>query len=79
MRLKVPPKRKQKCKPQANIKYKRALEIANKTAAESDNHLELVKAVRVRRLVEENKDNPEKIDKILSEEFGIIVMTPGDK
>ena len=64
---------------EANIKYKRALEIANKTAAESDNHLELVKAVRVRRLVEENKDNPEKIDKILSEEFGIIVMTPGDK
>ena len=56
-----------------------SLEIANKTAAESDNHLELVKAVRVRRLVEENKDNPEKIDKILSDEFGIIVMTPGDK
>ena len=68
---------------EANIKYKRALEIANKTAAESGNHLELVaelqKAERVRKLVEENKDNPEKIDKILSEEFGIIVMTPGDK
>ena len=63
----------------ANLKYQRALEIAHKTALESDDFAELQKAERVRKLVEENKDNPEKIDKILSEEFGIVVMTPGDK
>jgi hypothetical protein len=63
----------------ANLKYQRALEIAHKTAMESEDHAELIKAERVRRLVEANKDNPEAIDKILSDEFGIIVMTPGDK
>ena len=63
----------------ANIKYKRALEIANKTAMESSDHAELIKAERVRRLVEENKDNPVEIDRILSDEFGILVMDPKDK
>jgi len=64
---------------EANIKYKRALEIANKTAMESSDHAELIKAERVRRLVEENKDNPEAIDRILADEFGILVMDPKDK
>ena len=64
---------------EANIKYKRALEIANKTAMESEDQLQLIKAERVRRAVEENKENPEVIDRILADEFGIIVMTPGDK
>lgn len=64
---------------EANIKYLRALEIANKTAMESEDHIELIKAERVRRLVEENKDNPEAIDRILSKEFGILVMDPKDK
>ena len=64
---------------EANIKYKRALEIAHKTAMESDDHIELIRAERVRRLVEENKDNPDKIDRILAEEFGILVMDPKDK
>ena len=64
---------------EANIKYKRALEIAHKTAMESDDHIELIKAERVRRLVEENKDNPDAIDRILAEEFGILVMDPKDK
>ena len=58
---------------EANIKYKR------KTAMESEDHLQLIKAERVRRAVEENKENPETIDRILADEFGIIVMTPGDK
>jgi len=64
---------------EANIKYKRALEIAHKTAMESNDHTELIKAERVRRLVEENKDNPEAIDRILAEEFGILIMTREDK
>ena len=64
---------------EANVKYLRALEIANKTAMESEDHVELIKAERVRRLVEENKDNPEAIDRILSKEFGILVMDPKDK
>ena len=64
---------------EANIKYKRALEIAHKTAMESSDHIELVKAERVKRLVEDNKDNPEAIDRILAEEFGILIMTPEDK
>ena len=46
---------------------------------ESDDHAELIKAERVRRLVEENKDNPEAIDRILAEEFGILVMDLEDK
>ena len=64
---------------EANIKYKRALEIAHKTAMDSDDHIELIKAERVRRLVEENKGNPEAIDRILADEFGILVMDPKDK
>jgi len=63
----------------SNLKYKRALEIANKTAMESSDHIELAKAVRVRRLVEVNKDNPEEIDRILADEFGILVMDPKEK
>jgi len=63
----------------ANIKYKRALEIANKTAMESEDHLQLIKAERVRRAVEANKEDPEVIDRILMEEFGIMVMDPTEK
>ena len=63
----------------ANLKYQRALEIAHKTAMESSDHIELVKAERVRRLIETNKENPEEIDRILNEEFGILVMDPKDK
>ena len=64
---------------EANIKYKRALEIAHKTAMESEDHIELIKAERVKRLVEDNKGNPEAIDRILAEEFGILIMTHEDK
>ena len=64
----------------ANLKYQRALEIAHKTAMESNDHIELVKAERVRRLIETNKENPDEIDRILNEEFGILVMdTKGKK
>ena len=63
----------------ANLKYQRALEIAHKTAMESNDHIELVKAERVRRLIETNKDNPEEIDRILADEFGILVMDRKDK
>ena len=64
----------------ANLKYQRALEIAHKTAMESNDHIELVKAERVRRLIETNKENPEEIDRILADEFGILVMdTKGKK
>ena len=64
----------------ANLKYQRALEIAHKSAMESEDHAELIKAERVRRLIETNKDSPEEIDRILNEEFGILVMdTKGKK
>jgi hypothetical protein len=63
----------------ANLKYQRALEIAHKTAMESSDHTELIRAERVRRLIETNKDNPEEIDRILADEFGILVMNPKDK
>ena len=63
----------------ANLKYKRALEIAHKTAMESDDHIQLIKAERVKRLVEDNKNDPEAIDRILAEEFGILVMDPKGK
>ena len=63
----------------ANLKYQRALEIAHKTAMESNDHAELIKAERVRRLIETNKENPEEIDRILADEFGILVMDPKDK
>ena len=58
----------------ANLKYQRALEIAHKTAMESNDHIELVRAERVRKLIETNKDNPEEIDRILADEFGILIM-----
>jgi len=63
----------------ANLKYQRALDIAHKTAMESNDHAELIKAERVRRLIETNKENPEEIDRILANEFGILVMDPKDK
>ena len=63
----------------ANLKYQRALDIAHKTAMESNDHAELIKAERVRRLIETNKDNPAEIDRILANEFGILVMDPKDK
>ena len=63
----------------ANLKYQRALEIAHKTAMESNDHAELIKAERVRRLIETNKENPAEIDRILADEFGILVMDPKDK
>ena len=64
----------------ANLKYQRALEIAHKTAMDSNDHAELIKAERVRRLIESNKENPEEIDRILNDEFGILVMdTKGKK
>ena len=63
---------------QANYKYKKALEIAHKTAMESNDYAELQKAERVRQLVEENKENPDAIDQILAKEFGILMMTPKD-
>ena len=63
----------------ANLKYQRALEIAHKTAMESNDHAELIKAERVRRLIETNKDNPAEIDRSLANEFGILVMDPKDK
>lgn len=71
--------KKEDLQTEANIKYQRALEIANQTAMESNNQTELQKAEHVRQLVELNKENPEEIDKILSREFGIIIMTPEDK
>jgi hypothetical protein len=46
---------------------------------ESSDHTELIRAERVRRLIETNKDNPEEIDRILADEFGILVMNPKDK
>jgi DNA-dependent RNA polymerase auxiliary subunit epsilon len=63
----------------ANLKYQRALEIAHRTAMDSNDYAELQKAERVRQLVEENKENPEVIDRILADEFGILVMDLGDK
>ena len=63
----------------ANLKYKRALEIAHNSALESTDFAELQRVERVSELIEENKDNPEKIDKILMDEFGITVMAPGSK
>ena len=63
----------------ANLKYQRALEIAHKTAMESSDHAGLIKAERVRRLIETNKEDPAAIDRILADEFGILVMDPKDK
>ena len=63
----------------ANLKYQRALDIAHRTAMESSDYVELQKAERVRLLVEENKNNPKEIDRILSEEFGIIILAPEEE
>ena len=63
----------------ANNRYQRALEIAHKNAMESEDQIELIRSERVRRLIEQNKDNPEAIDRILADEFGILVMDPKDK
>jgi len=71
--------KKEDLKTKAELKYRRALEIAQESAMQSNNYAELKKAERVRELVELNKENPEEIDKILSREFGIILMTPEDK
>ena len=68
-----------KLQKEANMKYLRALEIANRTAMESEDHIELIRSERVRRLIEENKENPQAIDRILSDEFGILVIDPKDK
>jgi hypothetical protein len=53
--------------------------MAHQNAMEASNHAELQKAERVRELVEQNKENPEEIDKILSREFGVILMVPENK
>ena len=63
----------------ANVKYKRAIEIASQKAKDSDDILEEVKAMRIAELIEENKENPDEIDRILSEEFGILIMDPKEK
>ena len=63
----------------ANVKYKRAIEIANQKANDSEDILEEVKAMRIAELIEENKENPDEIDRILSEEFGILIMDPKEK
>jgi hypothetical protein len=63
----------------ANQKYKQALNVANQAAMESSDELQLIKAERVRRLIEANKTNPAAIDRILADEFGILVMNPKDK
>ena len=65
---------KEEKKDKARSKYERALEIAKKTAQDSNDRTELIKAERVRRLVEMNKDNPAEIDRILAKEFGILLM-----
>ena len=70
--------KKSELQKEANIKYLRALQIANQTAMESEDHIELIKAERVRRLVEQNKEDPDAIDRILADEFGILVF-PEDK
>ena len=71
--------KKDELKADAELRYKRALEIAHQNAMESSNYAELQKAERVRELVEQNKENPEEIDKILSREFGVILMVPENK
>jgi|TARA_R110002012_G_scaffold284242_1_gene474947 uncharacterized membrane protein YhiD involved in acid resistance len=65
---------KEEKKDEARSKYERALEIAHRTARESNDRNELIKAERVRRLVMMNKDNPDEIDRILAKEFGILLM-----
>tara|TARA_B100000287_G_scaffold426914_1_gene475624 strand:+ start:490 stop:894 length:405 start_codon:yes stop_codon:yes gene_type:complete len=63
----------------ANVKYKRAMEIARQRAEESEDIVEEVQNERIKELIETNKENPEEIDRILSKEFGILIMEPKDK
>jgi len=64
---------------EANFKYKRAMEIARQRAEESEDVIEDIKAQRIREMIEMNKENPDEIDRILSKEFGILVMEPKEK
>ena len=50
----------------ANIKYKRAMEIARQQASQSGDIVEEVQTERIKELIEINKENPEEIDRILS-------------
>lgn len=63
----------------ANVKYKRAMEIARQRAEESEGVVEEVQNERIKELIETNKENPEEIDRILSKEFGILIMDPKEK
>ena len=63
----------------ANVKYKRAMEIARQRAEESEGVVEEVQTQRIKELIETNKENPEEIDRILSKEFGILIMDPKEK
>ena len=51
--------------------YKKAMDLANKEMHESRDELRKKKAERVRELIEMNKRNPQVIDEILQNEFGI--------
>ena len=64
---------------EANFKYKRAIEIARQRAEESEDAIEDIKTQRIREMIEMNKENPDEIDRILSKEFGILVMEPKEK
>ena len=64
---------------EANFKYKRAMEIARQRAEESEDAIEDIKTQRIREMIEMNKENPDEIDRILSKEFGILVMEPKEK
>jgi len=63
----------------ANVKYKRAMEIARQRAEESEGVVGEVQNERIKELIETNKENPEEIDRILSKEFGILIMDPKEK
>ncbi len=63
----------------ANVKYKRAMEIARQRAEESEDIVEEIQNERIKELIETNKENPEEIDRILSKEFGILIMDPKEK
>ena len=63
----------------ANMKYKRAMEIARQRAEESGDVVEEVRTERIKELIETNKENPDEIDRILSKEFGILIMDPKEK
>ena len=63
----------------ANVKYKRAMEIARQRAEDSQDAVEDIQTQRIKELIEINKENPEAIDRILADEFGILVMDPKGK